>query len=88
VVVNARGGLISLARSVAKGQKCLLVNKITGKKIPCTVANVRKSDDGNDQWDVGISFDEPSPRYWGLSFPPEDWNIAESKRSDPGHRVD
>ena len=27
--------------------------------------------------------DHPSPRFWGIAFPPEDWNPAERKRSQP-----
>jgi len=27
--------------------------------------------------------DHPSPRFWGITFPPEDWNPTERKRSQP-----
>ena len=27
--------------------------------------------------------DHPSPRFWGIAFPPEDWNPAERKRAQP-----
>ena len=27
--------------------------------------------------------DHPSPRFWGITLPPEDWNPAERKRAQP-----
>ena len=78
MVVNATGGLILLASNVVIGQKLILVNIKSLEEIRCTVATLR--DDTNGKAQVGIVFDQPSPRFWGLAFPPEDWDPADRKR--------
>lgn len=77
VSVNAAGGLIGLVTPVKKGQKLLLVNLKTEETIQCSVMNVHDNKAGKPL--VGFAFDQRSPRYWGLVFPPEDWDPSESK---------
>ena len=69
IVVNARGALILLRTPVLVGEKFQLVNKLTGAEARCTVANIRPSERDAEKWEVGVSFDEPRPTYWGLAFP-------------------
>jgi hypothetical protein len=77
-VVDATGGLILLTSNVVIGQKLLLVNIKTEEEIICTVATLLDEKDGKVA--VGIVFDRPSPRFWGLAFPPENWDPADRKR--------
>ena len=78
--VNAGGGLIGLVTPVKKGQKLLLINLKTEESIQCSVMSVHDSKAGKLL--VGFAFDQCSPRYWGLTFPPEDWDPAHRKRPE------
>jgi len=79
-VVNATGGSIILTTNVVIGQKLFLVNINTEEEIICTVATLLDDTDGKVE--IGIVFDQPSPRFWGLAFPPENWDPADRKRPD------
>ena len=88
LVVNARGALLSLRMRVALGARLFVIHKGSGAKIQCSVVSRQEAKDGAAQ--VGIAFDEPSPRYWGLAFPPEDWRQGDPKSAlsiiaDPAH---
>jgi hypothetical protein len=82
ILVAAHGGLIILKSPVAAGQKVRVVNAKSGEEVTCTVNLVLG--DMRDKKNVQISFDEPSPRFWGLQFPPDDWDPKTRKR--PGAR--
>jgi hypothetical protein len=84
VTINASGALIELATPVAKEQPVLVVNMKTGESISCHVASIGKAESGKTA--VGIRFDQPAPRFWGLAFPPEDWDPASRKRPEPSKR--
>jgi hypothetical protein len=77
LVVNARGALVSLRMRVTLGARLSVIHKKSGVKIQCSVVSRQEVKDGATQ--VGIAFDEPSPRYWGLAFPPEDWRQGDRK---------
>ena|ERR1035437_459651 len=76
VLVNARGALIKLSTLVGVGESVRMVNVRNNAEIKCTVANIRTDPKDKERAEVGIVFDEPAPWYWGLSFPPEDWNLV------------
>jgi hypothetical protein len=80
ILISASGGLIELETPVAKEQKLSLANMKTRAKITCHVTSLQSSD--NERAQIGIRFDEPSPHFWGLGFPPEDWNPADRKLPD------
>ena len=75
LVVNLHGALIVLAGKVAKGQKLWLTNRATQEEQVCRVANVYATPDGKAQ--IGLEFLKPSPDFWRISFPPEDWVLPE-----------
>ncbi len=75
LVVNLHGALILLASKVAKGQKLSLRNKATQKEQTCQVVNFGTTSGGKTQ--VGVEFLKPSPDFWHISFPPEDWVTPE-----------
>ena len=84
LVVNAHGALIALAGKVAKGQKLRLTNRATKEVQLCRVANVGPT--SGDKAQIGVEFLTPSPDFWHISFPPEDWVLPESSSitSDKG----
>ncbi|MGH9679423.1 MAG: hypothetical protein ACRD4Y_05700, partial [Candidatus Acidiferrales bacterium] len=57
-----------------------LTNTNTGEEIVCHVVMVGNMVNGKAE--VGFRFEQPSPRFWGLAFPPEDWDPADRKRPD------
>ncbi len=81
VIINANGALVELETPVEKDQSLLMVNMKSGDEIACQVVMVDSSAYRKPQ--VGIRFNEPSPHFWGLTFPLEDWDPAERKRPDP-----
>lgn len=84
VTINAGGCMIELATPVAKEQPLLLAHMRTGEEIACHVVSHGANSNGKVQ--VGVRFAHPSPRFWGLAFPPEDWDPANRKRPEPVNR--
>lgn len=78
LMVNAHGCLVLLAVPVTRNQQILVVNLKTAEELPCTVVFLGQKEDGKTQ--VGIEFAEPSPLFWRIIFPPEDWDPATRKR--------
>jgi hypothetical protein len=73
LVVNSHGALILLAAKVEKGQKLRLINRATREEQVCQVASFGPTAAGKTQ--VGVEFLKPSPDFWHISFPPEDWVV-------------
>lgn len=73
LVVNAHGALIHLRSEVVADQKIALTHKGTQDTETCRIVYVGRMQGGKAQ--VGIEFDKPAPKFWGISFPPDDWNI-------------
>ena len=75
LIVNAHGALIALAGKVTKGQKLRVTNRATKAEQACRVASLGPKSEGKTQ--VGVEFLRPSPDFWQISFPPEDWVVPE-----------
>jgi hypothetical protein len=75
LIVNLHGALVLLAAKVGKGQMLHLKNRSTHEEQLCRVASLGPSSGGKTQ--VGVEFLKPSPDFWRISFPPEDWNLTE-----------
>ncbi len=75
LVVNLHGALIVLAAKVAKGQTLRMMNRATKGEQTCRVASVSPVAGGKTQ--IGVEFLKPSPDFWRISFPPEDWVMPE-----------
>jgi len=73
LVVNAHGALIHLRSEVKADQKITLTHKASQASEDCRIVYVGRMQGGKAQ--VGIEFDAPAPKFWGISFPPEDWNL-------------
>ena len=79
IAVSAHGCLLRLAAGVERAQEISIVNPRTAEELPCTVTFVGQRDSGKIE--VGLEFSEPSPLFWRIAFPPEDWDPSERKRA-------
>ena len=77
-VVNAHGALLNLASAVEIKPSVLLINKITQLEVQCRVISQKDTEKGNTE--LSVEFIDPQPRFWGIAFPPEDWNNADRKK--------
>jgi hypothetical protein len=79
-VVNVHGALIFLAEKVTLGQSLSIRNIKSSEELQAEVVDVGAFIDS--KFEVGIEFLEPSPRFWRVAFPPEDWSprSPEAKR--------
>ena len=75
LVVNAHGALISLGADVVPGQHITLSNRATRQSRLCRIVNVRAGT--SQKTPLGIEFLTPSPAFWQLDFPPDDWFALE-----------
>ena len=71
IVVNAHGALIALALRVKPGNKIILRNWGTAKERECRVVHVRPKPGTKNE--VGITLLVPDASFWGVEFPPDDW---------------
>jgi hypothetical protein len=82
LIVNLHGALILLAGKVIRGQKLRMKNRATQEEQLCQVASLGSKADGKTQ--VGVEFLKPSPDFWQISFPPEDWAVPDSPPAKAG----
>jgi len=78
ISVNAHGCMVRLAAALTRSQEVSIVNPKTAEELPCTVTFLGPKESGKTE--VGIEFAEPSPVFWRIAFPPEDWDPTERKR--------
>ncbi len=71
LVVNAHGALILIASQLKAGQTITVTNLATKAMLDCRVVYHGQAQGGRTQ--VGIEFLQPSPSFWQVNFPPEDW---------------
>lgn len=77
--VNAHGALLVLGSPVQIKPSVLLINKATRIEVQCRVISLKETEKGKVE--LCIEFMIPQPQFWGITFPPEDWNYADRKRS-------
>jgi len=83
VSINAHGCMLRLAAQVTRSQEVHIVNPKTAEELPCKVTFLGQRD--AEKTEVGIEFTEPSPLFWRIAFPPEDWDPSERKRPPSRH---
>jgi len=76
LVVNAHGALISLSTQVVVDQKVFVSNSATHQTQECRVVYFGNLQAGKAQ--MGVEFLTPSPAFWQIDFPPEDWVVPEN----------
>ena len=74
--VNVQGGLLRLSIDVQTGQTFEVMNPATQLVRGCRVVRTERAVEGYLK--VAFAFDEPSPHFWAIACPPEDWGIKES----------
>jgi len=72
ISISPQGALILISASVRMGQRLVLSNIRTKALVECTVAHKGGRQDGG--LEVGVQFGLPSPKFWGVTFPPSDWS--------------
>ena len=78
LVVHAHGALVALDAAVEREQELILINPKTGVETGCRVTAFEPKKNGCKPV-VEVEFTRPAPGFWGLVFPPEDWDPAERK---------
>lgn len=76
-IVSAHGCLVRLKGIVAKADELLIINPATQQHVIGTVAFL--ADDKTSPREIGIEFAVPTPLFWGITFPPTDWDPSERK---------
>jgi hypothetical protein len=79
VTVSAHGGLVLLKTNIDPQKPALLVNTKTAAEIQCRIAHRKEIEKG--LFEIGLEFEQPLPRFWGVNFPPEDWNPMDRKKA-------
>jgi hypothetical protein len=69
--VNAHGALILMSMRLETGQKVLFRNTDTLEEQFVRVIHVTPAAEGKTE--VGVEFLKPAPKFWRISFPPDDW---------------
>jgi hypothetical protein len=78
ITVSAHGALINVKSNIDAERPVLMLNPKTGVEAECRVAYRKDVVGGGAQ--IGLEFSNPLPKFWGIHFPPDDWDPAERKR--------
>jgi len=73
--VNAHGGMLDAPIRMIVGQRLTLVNPQSEKEVGCHVVRVDDPSDGS--YPTAFEFDNPSPHFWRIGFPPIDWVVTQ-----------
>jgi len=71
ILLNAHGALITLVARTELGEKLMLTNVGTLEEQECRVVYLGGKLAGGTE--VGIAFQHPAPKFWGIATPPPDW---------------
>lgn len=74
VAINAHGGLMESPFRMIAGQRITLINPQSGREVGCTVVSVHSSSQG--YFKTAFEFEQRSPQFWAIAFPPVDWGIT------------
>jgi hypothetical protein len=74
VIVNAHGGLLESQIRMAVDQRILLINPQSGKRVGGRVVSVQELSEHSVR--AAFEFEQHSPSFWPLAFPPLDWAIG------------
>jgi hypothetical protein len=76
VAVNIHGAMVVCPRLLDANTKMELENGRTQEKIDTRVTRApRQSPEG---FLIPVEFTTPSPNFWQISFPPENWKVPEN----------
>ena len=72
LAINAHGALILLTARVISGGVVHMKHNKTAEEQECHVAFLGPVRSGKAE--IGVEFTTPSPNFWRVAFPPEDWS--------------
>jgi hypothetical protein len=82
LAINAHGALVLLQTRLTSGSKVLMHHNGTKEEEECHVAFLGPVRAGKAE--IGLEFSAPSPTFWRVAFPPEDWSLKHPEaRSTP-----
>ena len=81
-IVSAHGALLLLQQTVAPKQHLVVTNTLSREGAACRVVEVHGRNAETGATEISVEFESPSPRFWHIAFPPEDWTpkSPEAKR--------
>jgi hypothetical protein len=71
LAINAHGALVLLSARVISGAVVHMRHNKTEEEQECHVAYLGPVRGGKAE--IGLEFKTPSPNFWRVAFPPEDW---------------
>ena len=77
-VVNSAGGLMLTDLSLHQGQQLTITHRTTAEEMAAKVVFLGTGEGNRPQ--VGFEFVEPAPKFWRISFPPDNWDSNDRKR--------
>ncbi len=72
LAINAHGALVLLNARVISGGVIHMKHNKTGEEQECQVAFLGPVRGGKAE--ISVEFVTPSPNFWRVAFPPEDWS--------------
>jgi hypothetical protein len=72
LAINAHGALILVSARVISGGVVRMKHNKTEEEQECHVAFLGPVRSGKAE--IGVEFTTPSPNFWRVAFPPEDWS--------------
>ena len=72
LAINAHGALLLLGARVISGAAIQMKHNKTEEEQECHVAFLGPVRSGRAE--IGVEFTTPSPNFWRVAFPPEDWS--------------
>ena len=72
LAINAHGALVLLSARVISGAVVYMKHNKTEEEQECHVAFLGPVRSGRAE--IGVEFTTPSPNFWRVAFPPEDWS--------------
>jgi|SRR5690242_14309433 len=73
--VNDHGALLLCALPFSVNDRFTLEHMHTRNRIACRVT--RKAQEASSGYQVAIEFEQASPKFWQIAFPPSDWKPME-----------
>lgn len=76
VAVNSHGAMVLCRRTLDTEATLEVVNGRTNEKIASRVTRAPR--DSSEGFLIPVEFTSPSPNFWQISFPPENWKVPEN----------
>lgn len=85
LAINAHGALVLLNARVISGAVVHVKHNKTGEEQECHVAFLGPVRSGRAE--IGVEFTTPSPNFWRVAFPPEDWSPKSPEARSPNAKI-